>query len=177
MEDILQIYINTTKIRIFLLKERAEKSIDQLSTEEFFDKLSESFNENSVALLVKHISGNMISRWTDFFTSDGEKDNRHRDTEFEEDGNTEMKWYMDRWDEAWEIFKNVLDQLTTDDLSRKIIIRGEELFVIDALQRQYGHYAEHIGQLIMISKHWKGNKWKTLSIVKGASKEFNKSMK
>lgn len=145
----------------------AEKSFAQLQSEEDFHFVPDP-ESNSIALLIKHMSGNMISRWTDFLTSDGEKPNRNRDGEFVDKGESREQ-LMKMWNEGWDVFFQTLHSLTENDLLKKIIIRKEELTVIQALTRQTAHYAYHVGQIVYLAKHLKSSAWKSLSIPRNQS--------
>ena len=157
------------------LKDYADKSISRLDDAQFFQQLdSES---NSIAIIVKHLSGNMKSRWTDFLTTDGEKPFRDRDQEFElHDGNTRLALLED-WEKAWTIFLDTLTKLRESDLSRTITIRGEQHSVVEAIVRQIPHYGFHVGQIVILAKHLAGPSWQSLSIAKGQSSSFNKDPK
>ncbi|HET6225485.1 MAG TPA: DUF1572 family protein [Bacteroidia bacterium] len=148
-------------------KALAEKSFAQLDLESDFHFLLDE-ESNSIALLIKHISGNMISRWTDFLTTDGEKPNRNRDEEFIDRKETRAQ-LMEKWDTGWNVFFDTLNSLKEDDLLKKITIRQEELTVLQALTRQTAHYCYHIGQIVFLAKHLKGGNWKSLSIPKNQS--------
>ncbi len=150
----------------------AERSFSQLQSEEEFHFTPDP-ESNSIALLMKHISGNMISRWTDFLTTDGEKPNRNRDDEFIDKGETKEQ-LMEKWNTGWEIFFNTLKSLKEEDLLKNITVRGEALTVIQALTRQTAHYSYHIGQIVYIAKHLRSNSWKSLSIPKNQSAAFSK---
>ncbi|MGD2196664.1 DUF1572 family protein [Lysinibacillus fusiformis] len=136
-----------------------------------------AYNEesNSVAVIVKHVSGNMISRWTDFLTTDGEKTTRNRDDEFINSLSTKEA-ILAVWEEGWQVFLDALAGITESDLQGYVTIRGEKLAVIDAIERQMAHYSQHIGQMIYIAKQVKGSDWQTLSIARGQSQAFNKAM-
>jgi uncharacterized damage-inducible protein DinB len=127
---------------------------------------------NSIATIVKHITGNMRSRWTDFLTTDGEKPDRHRDTEFETPPKTRAE-LMALWESNWKLVFEALTPLTEADLGRKVPIRGEAHSVMQAINRQLGHYAYHVGQIVYLAKHFAGPKWKTLSVPRRKSAEFN----
>jgi uncharacterized damage-inducible protein DinB len=127
---------------------------------------------NSIATIVKHMTGNMRSRWTDFLTTDGEKPDRHRDTEFETPPKTRAE-LMALWESNWKLVFDALTPLTEADLSRKVPIRGEAHSVMQAVNRQLGHYAYHIGQIVYLAKHFAGPEWKTLSVPRRKSAEFN----
>ena len=148
-------------------KNLAEKSFAQLSTDKDFHYLPDS-ESNSIAVLIKHISGNMISRWTDFLTTDGEKPYRNRDEEFIS-GTETREQLIQLWNKGWEIFFNTLYSLTENDVMKTVIIRGESLTVAQALNRQTAHYAYHIGQIVFLAKHIKNTEWKSLSIPKNKS--------
>jgi hypothetical protein len=151
-------------------KKLAERALEQVSDDEFFAVIDAE--SNSIAIMVKHIAGNLHSRWRDFLKSDGEKQNRHRDTEFEMIGDTRES-LMKMWDTGWKIlFKNV-EPLTSTDFTRTITIRGEPHSVAEAINRQLTHYAYHVGQIVFLAKHLKASEWKTLSIPRNRSAEFN----
>jgi hypothetical protein len=127
---------------------------------------------NSIALILKHLSGNMRSRWTDFLTTDGEKPDRNRDTEFELEPRDTRETILARWDDGWNLLFAALAPLTEADLSREVPIRGEPHTVLQAVHRQLTHYAYHVGQIVFLARHFAGTRWKSLSIPKGRSKEF-----
>lgn len=139
------------------------------------DMLSWSPGEesNSLVVIVKHLHGNMLSRWTDFLTSDGEKEWRQRDEEFEPD-----QWNKEtlsaKWNEGWKCLFSALENLSDDDLEKTVLIRNEPHKVVEAINRQLTHYSSHVGQIIYLSRMIAGNKWQSLSIQKGKSKEFNR---
>ncbi|PYT02004.1 MAG: hypothetical protein DMF63_00785 [Acidobacteria bacterium] len=151
-------------------KKLAERAIEQVSDEEFFATIDEE--ANSVALIVKHIAGNLRSRWSDFLTNDGEKADRNRDTEFEliEDTRASL---MQFWEEGWQILFSAIEPLTEEDFSKTVTIRGEPHSIIEAINRQLTHYSYHVGQIVFLAKHFRSNEWKTLSIAKNRSAEFN----
>jgi hypothetical protein len=159
--------------RLSYYKELGDKTFAQLNDEEFhFEPNAES---NSIALIIQHMAGNMLSRWTDFLTTDGEKDWRNRDTEFEEQ-NLSKQQLIDFWQKGWDCLFNSLNSLTEEDLLKTIYIRSEGLLVIDAINRQMAHYPYHVGQIIYLAKIIKNEDWQTLSIAKGYSNEFNRQM-
>ncbi|MEQ8424837.1 MAG: DUF1572 family protein [Cyclobacteriaceae bacterium] len=127
---------------------------------------------NTIAIIVHHLSGNMLSRWTDFLTTDGEKPWRDRDAEFEA-GYADKKAMTEAWDKGWQCLMSALQGLGPDDLNKIVYIRNEGQTVLEVVQRQLAHYASHVGQIMFIGKQIKGDKWKSLSIPKGASKAFN----
>jgi uncharacterized damage-inducible protein DinB len=128
---------------------------------------------NSIAIIVKHMAGNMRSRWTDFLTSDGEKPDRHRDTEFETPPQARAD-LVALWEAGWKICLDALDALKDEDLTRTITIRTEPHSVMQAINRQVGHYAHHVGQIVFLAKHFAGEKWQTLSVPKKKSADFNR---
>lgn len=150
-------------------KTLAEKSFAQLNNDKDFHHQPDS-ESNSIAVIIKHCSGNMISRWTNFLTTDGEKPNRNRDTEFVDDSKT-RKQLIQLWDKGWDVFMNTLNLLTEKDLMKTVTIRGESLTVTQALTRQTAHYSYHIGQIVFLAKHIKNTEWKSLSIPKNKSGE------
>jgi hypothetical protein len=129
-------------------------------------------DSNSVAILVKHMSGNMRSRWTDFLTTDGEKPDRNRDTEFEDPPATRAE-VLAAWERGWAVVFSALASLTEADLARTITIRGEKHSVMQAINRQVAHYAYHTGQIVFLAKHYAGASWTTLSVPKKQSAQFN----
>lgn len=152
-------------------KKLAEAAMSQLTDEEL--QIAIDPESNSVAIIVKHMAGNMRSRWTDFLTSDGEKPNRHRDSEFEDPPTTRVK-LMSLWEGGWSRLFSALEPLNDADLGRTITIRGEAHSVMQAINRQVAHYALHCGQIIFLAKHLRGSNWKSLSIPRKQSAEFNR---
>ena len=130
---------------------------------------------NSIAIIVKHIHGNMRSRWTDFLTSDGEKPDRNRDTEFEEPPKTRAE-LMDMWERGWRFLFDALESLSDADLTRTITIRTEPHSVMQAINRQVAHYSYHVGQIAYLARHFAGDKWQSLTIPKRKSAEFNRQV-
>ncbi len=131
-------------------KKMAERAIEQVSDEEFFVLIDAE--ANSIALVVKHIAGNLRSRWTDFLTTDGEKDFRKRDTEFELIGDTRES-LTQFWEAGWQVLFDNIEPLTVDDFSRTVTIRGEPHTIVEAINRQLTHYAYHVGQIVLLAKH------------------------
>lgn len=148
-------------------KKQADKAIAQLRGDEIFKTLDEE--GNSVAVIMKHMAGNMFSRWTDFLTTDGEKPNRNRDMEFVIEGSTTQQDMVDYWERGWQCVFDALTPLTAEDLLRKVFIRGEEHTVMQAINRQLMHYPNHIGQIIFLAKHFRSSEWSTLSIPRNKS--------
>jgi len=151
-------------------KELGEKAIAQLSDKEVLQQPNEA--SNSIALIVHHLSGNMLSRWTDFLTSDGEKAWRNREAEFDETY-ADKKAMMEAWDKGWKALLDTLDTLRPEDLSKIIYIRNEGQSVLEAIQRQLAHYPLHVGQIIYQAKVLKGTDFQSLSIPKGNSQAYN----
>ncbi len=161
-----------SSIKLFhYYKKLGEGAIAQLNDEEVFRKLNEA--SNSIALIVHHLNGNMLSRWTDFLTTDGEKPWRNREAEFDE-SYADKATMMKAWDEGWRYLFTALDSLKPGDLSKIIYIRNEGQPVLEAIQRQLAHYPHHVGQILYQAKALKGNDFKSLSIPKGNSEAFNK---
>jgi hypothetical protein len=156
------------------VKALAEKAIAQLDDEQLWTRLDPE--SNSVAVLMRHMAGNMRSRWTDFLTSDGEKSDRQRDQEFEDAplGRTEL---MAEWEDGWQRVFNALTPITDGKLQNTVFIRQEPHTIYNAMVRQIAHYAGHVYQILFIAKHLKGPAWSTLSIPRGKSEEFNRQMR
>ena len=148
----------------------AEKAMEQLEPEQLF--IAVNNDTNSIAMIVQHLSGNMLSRWTDFLTSDGEKEWRKRDDEFAEILNTKTQ-VLDSWNKGWECFFSTINSLKTGDLETIIYIRNEGQTVIDAINRQLAHYPYHIGQIVFYAKMLKSTEWNSLSIPKNKSNSYN----
>ena len=155
-------------------KKLAEKAFAQLTGEEFFVTLDDE--SNSVAVIMKHIAGNMFSRWTDFLTTDGEKPNRNRDMEFVIQANTTKSDVLDYWERGWQCLFAALEPLKPEDFSRKVLIRGQEHTIVQAINRQLTHYSYHIGQIVFLAKHFRSSQWKSLSVPRNRSAEFNAKM-
>lgn len=151
-------------------KKLAERACEQVSDEEFFALIDAE--ANSIAIIVKHIAGNLHSRWRDFLTTDGEKEDRNRDTEFEliDDSRESL---MRFWETGWQTLFDNLEPLTPVDLERTVTIRGEPHSVVKAINRQLTHYSYHVGQIVFLAKHLRSANWKTLSVPKNRSAEFN----
>jgi hypothetical protein len=154
-------------------KNLADKSIAQLDADQLWHKLDPE--ANSVAIIMRHMAGNMRSRWTDFLTSDGEKPDRHRDQEFD-DAAVDREALLGEWEKGWQCLFDALDPLTDADLQRTVHIRAEPHSVYQAISRQVAHLAGHAYQILLLAKHLKGAEWKTLSIPRGQSEEFNRRM-
>jgi hypothetical protein len=156
--------------RFIMYKELGDKTIAQLSEEDVVYQPNEQ--SNSIAMIVQHLHGNMLSRFTNFLTEDGEKSWRNRDKEFDEVSLTKAD-VINLWNEGWACFFNAIESLQPDDLMKTIYIRTEPLLVYDALLRQLAHYPNHVGQIQYIGKMRKGAAWQSLSIPKGQSEHFN----
>ena len=165
-----QQYIDDCLLQLKKLKNQAESAIAQVSDEQMFSFIDPE--SNSIAVIMKHLAGNMRSRWTDFLTSDGEKANRNRDDEFEQNEGETRKAVVVAWEDGWARTISTISTLTPSDLTRTITIRGEQHSVIQAINRQLTHYGSHVGQIVLLAKHFAGPNWKTLSIPKGKSKDF-----
>src|SRR5579864_397579 len=152
-------------------KRMADAALAQISNEEFFRLLDPE--SNSLALIVKHMAGNLRSRWTDFLTSDGEKPDRQLDQEFEVTSDDTREDLMRRWERGWEITFNSIQSLKPQDLLKTVTIRAEPHTVLQAISRSVTHMAHHIGQIVFLAKHLRGSDWKTLSIPRGKTAEFN----
>ncbi len=161
-EDALKHYLETVIREYRQLKKQAERSIEQLDDDEFFRSIDPE--SNSIAVIVKHMAGNMRSRWVDFLTSDGEKPDRRRDQEFIIDEGTSRETVMQWWEQGWQAVFDAVEALGPEDLMRTVLIRQEPHTVIQAIERQMTHYASHTGQIIFLAKHLKSAEWKTLSI-------------
>ena len=156
-------YLQTAERWFRYYKELGEKTFDQLNEEDFHYKPNEE--SNSIAIIIQHMSGNMLSRWTNFLTEDGEKEWRMRDDEFEVHQYSKQQ-LIDTWNKGWDCFFNAIGSLDENDLMKTIYIRKEPLFVIDAINRQLAHYPHHVGQILYIGKIIKGVNWKNLSMEK-----------
>lgn len=157
------------------LKERADQAISQLDDTALFAILDPE--SNSVAILVKHLAGNLRSRWAAFLTTDGEKPDRQRDREFELEATDTRDTLLARWESGWRTLFDTLAALGPDDLGRTVTIRGEPHTVVRAIHRAMAHTAYHIGQLVLLAKHARGHEWRTLSIPRGGSEAFNTRMR
>jgi len=163
-------YIESVKKQFEYYKMLGEKTFDQVSEDQLFWQYNAE--SNSIAIIVKHLCGNMLSRWTNFLTSDGEKEWRQRDAEFENDIKTKIE-LLEKWNQGWNCLFNALHALTEDDLTKIIYIRNQGHSVIEAINRQLAHYPYHIGQIVFIGKMMCDEKWNSLSIPKGNSTTYN----
>jgi hypothetical protein len=151
-------------------KRLGDRAMAQAPDAALFASLDEE--SNSIAIIVKHVAGNMLSRWTDFLTTDGEKPGRKRDTEFEDPPKTREE-LLARWEASWKCLFDTMALLTDADLNRTVYIRTEPHSVMQAIQRQLGHYAYHVGQIVYLAKHFSGAKWTALTVPRRKSAEFN----
>jgi len=166
-------YLDTTWREFERLKGIAERAMAQLDDQKYVSTLGPE--DNSIAIMVKHMAGNMLSRWRDFLTSDGEKPDRNRDGEFEFGEYNSRDQLNTMWEQGWVCLFGSLEPLKESDLGRTITIRGEPHTVLQAISRQLSHYAYHVGQIVFVAKHLSGDQWKTLSVPKGQSETFNKT--
>jgi len=165
-------YLESVKKQFLYYKTLGEKAMDQLEPEQLFISINE--DTNSIATIVKHLSGNMLSRWTDFLTTDGEKEWRNRDSEFDSrfHGNDKLA-IMAFWNKGWDCFLEALNGLQAEQLSEIIYIRNEGHTVIEAINRQLAHYPYHVGQIVFYAKMLKKSEWTSLSIPKNKSNSYN----
>jgi Protein of unknown function (DUF1572) len=174
MDSIASHYLDEVRRQFRGHKRLGEGALAQLTDHQVFVTLDPE--SNSVAIVIKHLAGNMRSRFTDFLTSDGEKPDRHRDQEFELTAKTTRAEVMQWWEQGWACVFGALESLTPDDLMHTVYIRQEPHTVIQALNRQVAHYAYHIGQIVFLAKHFRSVEWKSLSIPRGKSEEMNRAM-
>lgn len=166
------IYLESVKKQMLYYKTVAEKAIEQLENDQLF--ISTNEDTNSIATIIKHLHGNMLSRWTDFLTTDGEKEWRQRDGEFDSNfKENDKNSLMQLWDEGWSCFFNAIHALQPEDLSKIIYIRNEGQTALDAINRQLAHYPYHIGQIVFFAKMLKQTEWDSLSIPKNKSNSYN----
>jgi hypothetical protein len=169
--DLAAHYLEEAQRQLQGHKRMGEGAMAQLSDEEIFRAIDAE--SNSVAIIVKHLAGNMRSRFTDFLTSDGEKPNRHRDTEFIIDSTTTRANIMNWWEQGWQTVFEALAALTPEDVTKTVSIRSEPHTVLQAVNRAIAHYASHLGQIVFLAKHLKSSEWQTLSVPRGKSEELN----
>jgi uncharacterized damage-inducible protein DinB len=166
-------YIEDSLSLLRYYKKLAEGAIEQVTDDQLFARLDEEMN--SIAITVKHMAGNMRSRWTDFLTTDGEKPNRNRDTEFIEPPDSRAG-LMGLWNDGWQRVFAAIQPLSDADLERKVSIRGEAHSVMQAINRQIAHYAYHCGQIVFLAKHFRASEWRSLSVPRNKSAEFNRKV-
>jgi hypothetical protein len=163
-------YLESVKKQFLYYKTLGEKAMEQLEPQQLFVSLNE--DTNSIATIVKHLSGNMLSRWTDFLTTDGEKEWRNRDSEFENDLQSKEE-VLALWNKGWKCLFTALNGLQPEQLSQIIYIRNEGHTVVEAINRQLAHYPYHIGQIVFYAKQLKNGDWESLSIPKNKSNSYN----
>ena len=168
-----KLYLNDAVLQLKKLKAQADQALAQTTDEYLFATLDPE--ANSIAIIMKHMAGNMRSRWTDFLTSDGEKPDRERDTEFERDTADTRERIFALWEDGWARTLGAVSSLTTADLTKTVHVRGEAHSVVEAIDRQMTNYAAHVGQIVLLAKHYAGATWQTLSIPRGKSREFDVS--
>jgi hypothetical protein len=173
-EAIVQNYFEDAISSFKSYKKLADKAIAQLKDEEFFVTLDEE--ANSIAVIMKHMAGNMFSRWTDFLTTDGEKPDRNRDMEFVIEENTTKDDVLNYWERGWACVFAAIEPLKLEDFEKTVMIRGEEHTIVMAINRQLTHYAYHVGQIVFLAKHFRSREWNSLSIPRNKSAEFNAGM-
>jgi hypothetical protein len=166
-----QQYLDDSIRQLRKLKGQADKALAQIQPEDFFATLDP--DANSIAVIMKHMAGNMRSRWTDFLTSDGEKPDRHRDTEFELGEADTREQILSVWEDGWGRVLGAVSSLSPEDLGKTVRVRGEAHSVVEAINRQVSHYAAHVGQIVLLAKHFAGPQWQSLSIPRGKSREFD----
>ena len=170
-ENLASTYLAEAIAGMRALKDLADKAIAQASDDELFRQLDDE--ANSIAVIMRHIAGNMRSRWTDFLTSDGEKPDRQRDREFEMPPTPTRSALLAEWESGWSTTLSAIESLDEDDLLRRVTIRAEPHTVLRAIERQTRHYAQHVGQIVLLAKHWRGASWTSLSIPRGKSAEYS----
>jgi hypothetical protein len=166
-------YIKDSLALFRYYKRLAERAMEQVADERLFAALVPE--ANSIAIIVKHMAGNMRSRWTDFLTTDGEKPNRNRDSEFVDPPATRNQ-LLAEWKNGWACVFNAIEALTDADLGRTITIRGESHSVMQAINRQLAHYAHHVGQIVLLARHFASDHWQSLSVPRNQSAEFNRKV-
>ena len=166
-------FLESVLIEFRSLKKVAEKAVQQISDKDFFS--APDSESNSIAVLMKHLAGNMRSRWTDFLTSDGEKPDRNRDSEFVTEGVNRAE-IMQKWEAGWSSLFQALEPLKPEDLDKTVYVRGKAQSAYNAIFRQLTHYAVHVGQILYLAKHYAETNWQTLSVPKGKSEDYKKQM-
>lgn len=169
-EDVATAYLTDVLRNFRSYKTLAEEALAQTSDDAIFRLIDPE--ANSIAILIRHMAGNMRSRWTNFLTTDGEKPDRHRDREFEIDKGTTRAEVMQWWESGWQCVFDAITPLKPEDLVRKVYIAGREHTVLQAMTRQLLHYAGHVNQIVLLAKHFAGPNWKSLSIPKGKSETY-----
>ena len=170
-QEVAAAYLDEARRQFRGYKRLGEGALAQITDEELFVTLDAE--SNSIAILVKHMAGNMRSRFTDFLSSDGEKPERHRDKEFEMDRGSTRADLTRWWEEGWARVFSAIESLKPEDVLRTVTIRGEPHTVMQALNRQVAHYAYHVGQIVYLGKHFRAQEWKSLSVPRGQSEKYN----
>ena len=168
-----RIYVADALKRFREAKDQCDQSLVRVASDRWELRLDPE--SNSLVTLMLHLSGNMLSRWTDFLVSDGEKPTRNRDAEFEDPAGMSREALLARWEEGWARLFSVVGSLTEADLDRVVTIRSQPHTVLEAINRQVAHYAHHAGQVVFLAKHLAGAEWQTLSIPRGRSADFKKA--
>lgn len=174
-KELSALFLESAVSRLAGIKALADRAIAQVDDRDLH--WSPDPESNSIAVLMQHVSGNLVSRWVDFLTTDGEKLSRDRDSEFVAQPQASRAALLEAWERGWGVLNAALSGLAPSDLERDVVIRGQTLSVVDAIHRQIAHYGEHAGQIVYVAKHRKGASWKTLSIARGASKDFRPARK
>ena len=169
----LQLYLQDTRRQFRALKKQADRALAQVTVDDWFVTLDAE--SNNLAVIVKHVAGNLRSRWTDIFHSDGEKPDRNREAEFVIEAGETKEVLQAQWEDGWRCLFETLEALSADDLGRTILIRNEPHSVLEAINRQLTHYAGHVGQIVFLAKHLAADHWQSLSIPRGQSATFNAS--
>lgn len=166
-------FLDDTLLQLRKLKAQADGALAQIAAGDLFAVLGPE--DNSIAVIMKHVAGNMRSRWTDFLTSDGEKPDRNRDSEFEIHPEDTRGHVLRSWEDGWSLLLRTIELLEPEDLLRTVTVRGEPHSVVEAIGRQVTHYAGHVGQIVLLSKHFAGERWVSLSIPRGHSRDIDVS--
>ena len=169
------LFLKDTADQFRSLKKTADAAILQITEAQFFAQLDEE--SNSIAIIMKHVAGNLLSRWTDFLTSDGEKPNRNRDSEFIVEEGESRNSLMEEWEAGWRCVIEAVESLAPGDLERTILIRSQPHSVVKAIHRSLTHCAYHVGQIVYLAKHFAGPGWRTLTVPRGKSEEFAAKMR
>ena len=169
----LQLYLQDTRRQFRALKKQADRALAQVTDADWFVTLDAE--SNNLAVIVKHVAGNLRSRWTDIFPTDGEKPDRNREAEFVIEAGETKEVLQAQWEDGWRCLFETLEALSADDLGRTILIRNEPHSVLEAINRQLTHYAGHVGQIVFLAKHLAADHWQSLSIPRGQSATFNAS--
>ncbi len=174
-QSVSQLYLHDIRASFRAYKKLAEKALAQIKDEEYFVILDEE--SNSIAIIMKHMAGNMISRWTDFLTTDGEKPDRNRDLEFVIENEATIDEVFAYWERGWSCLLEAVESLQPADLDKQVFIRGKAHSVVQAINRQMTHYAYHIGQIVFLAKHIRSSEWTSVSVPRNRSASFNEYLK